>query len=107
MQVQCLSWERSICSASEYEDGSEQPRLMLDDPSVILTDKLTDTWNDRMKQLVTGLVGLINVEGTSVGKFVSVLISFFCPSSAVDIWELVKDQVEYKIDKKILAGEVT
>ncbi|KAJ1162345.1 hypothetical protein NDU88_002813 [Pleurodeles waltl] len=64
---------------------------MLDDPSVILTDKLTDIWNDQMTQLVTGLVGLINVEGIPVGKFVSVLISFFWPSTAVDIWELVKE----------------
>ncbi|XP_078512406.1 uncharacterized protein LOC144772100 [Lissotriton helveticus] len=84
----------------------KQPRLTLDDPSAILAAKLTDTWNDRMKELVTGLVGLITVEGLPVGKFVSVLISFFWPSSEVDIWELVKDQVEYMIDKKILVAEV-
>lgn len=84
----------------------ENARKLEYNQTVLANPKLGDTWNDRMKDLVTGLVGLINVEGIPVGKFISVLIGFFWPSSGVDIWELVKDQVEYMIDQKILAAEV-
>ncbi|KAJ1162346.1 hypothetical protein NDU88_002814 [Pleurodeles waltl] len=98
------------------KEEPNQPKLLLyllenahkleNNQTIFRTAKLGETWNDRMKELVTGLVGLINVEGIPVGKFISVLISFFWPSSAVNIWDLVKDQVEYMIDQKILAAEV-
>lgn len=86
---------------SRNDDDIDIGNPVIDDPK-----ELGTTLNDRMKQLITGLVGLVSVEGIPVGKFISVLISFFWPDSAVDIWELIKRNVEEIVDKKILIAEM-
>ncbi|KAG8543762.1 hypothetical protein GDO81_023753 [Engystomops pustulosus] len=68
---------------------------------------LGDTWNDRMKNILVSITGLIPpIEGIPVGKIISSLLKAFWPSSQKDIWSLIKDQVEGLIDQKIVEFEL-
>ncbi|XP_053321067.1 uncharacterized protein LOC128492514 [Spea bombifrons] len=68
---------------------------------------LGTTWNDRIKDILVSITAKIPpIEGIPIGEIVSTLLKIFWPESEVDIWSLIKDQVEHLVDKKILEFEL-